>query len=421
MSIDGKKSRPRRFALAQLREFGILPHCRMNGIPETQGHTTAVRALVGGASAVVILAGVKLAAEFIIPVILAFFIAVLSYPMMRWMRGRRVPQPVALILTLLVDLSVLVAVGFVAASLFSDFQAKWTDNYQDRIRHSTVHAVSWLEHTLSNAGVEGVREAFNSMINIDALLKLATDNVGGVVTGLTSVVKLTLLILLLVGFMLADAGNFARKLPMVHGVGGPDFCGWARVATDIQKYLGIKTLTSVLTGFAAWGLCQFFGLDFAILWGLVAFAFNYIPAVGSIIAAVPPVMLALVQLGWTQMLGVGIGYLAINMILGNIIEPTLQGKRFGISVVVVLLSVLFWGWLLGLAGMFLAVPLTMLVKVALSTSPELRWIPALIETDKSLGPMAQAIVEKVKGSDPEKSQPDAESGATTGETGPTPP
>jgi len=382
----------------------------MNGLLESQRNSTAIRALIGGASAVLILAGIKLAADFIIPVILAFFIAVLSYPMLRWLRARGVPQPIALVLTLIVDLSLLVAIGFVAASLFSDFQAKWTDNYQDRIRHSTVHAVAWLEHTLASAGVEGVREAFNSMINIDALLKLATDNVGGVVTGLTSVVKLTLLILLLVGFMLADAPNFASKLPAVHQVGGPDFRVWSRVTSDIQKYLGIKTLTSVCTGVAAWALCHFVGLDFAILWGLVAFAFNYIPAVGSIIASVPPLILSIVQLGWTQMLAVAIGYLAINMILGNIIEPTLQGKRFGISVVVVLLSVLFWGWLLGLAGMFLAVPLTMLVKVVLSTSPELRWISALIENEKSLGPMAQAIVEKVKGQDAEKSQHEAKEG-----------
>ena len=370
----------------------------------------ATQALLAAAAAIIVLAGVKLAADFITPIIIGFFIAVLSYPLMRWFEARRIPRALALPLTIIIDLSILVAFVFLAASLFSDFQQKWTESYQDRIRHSAVHTLAWTEETLQSIGVEGVREGFDSMINIDALLKLATDNVGGVVTGLTSVVRLTMLVLLLVGFMLADASGFVRKLQTVHLIGGPDFRGWTRVTSDVQKYLAIKTVVSLATGIAAWALCRAIGLDFALLWGIVAFGLNFIPAVGSIIASIPPLILALIQFGWPQMVIIAAGYFAINTIFGNIIEPTLQGRRFGISILVVLLSVLFWGWLLGIAGMFLAVPLTMLLKVALSTSSEFRWISAMLENEKSMPMMAQAIVEKVKGGDGEPAGTTPDSG-----------
>lgn len=374
----------------------------------------ATQALLAAAATIVVLAGVKLAADFITPIIIGFFIAVLSYPLMRWFEARRIPRTLALPLTIIIDLSILVAFAFLAASLFSDFQQKWTESYQDRIRHSAVHTLAWTEETLQSIGVEGVREGFDSMINIDALLKLATDNVGGVVTGLTSVVRLTMLVLLLVGFMLADASGFVRKLQTVHLIGGPDFRGWTRVTSDVQKYLAIKTVVSLATGIAAWALCRAIGLDFALLWGIVAFGLNFIPAVGSIIASIPPLILALIQFGWPQMLIIAAGYFAINTVFGNIIEPTLQGRRFGISILVVLLSVLFWGWLLGIAGMFLAVPLTMLLKVALSTSHEFQWISAMLENEKSMPMMAQAIVEKVRGGEGEGSSTTTDSNKSKG-------
>ena len=112
------------------------------------------------------------------------------------------------------------------------------------------------------------------------------------------------------------------------------------------------------------------------LWGMVAFVLNYIPAIGSIIAAIPPVLIALVQVGmgpWHS-LGVAIGYLIINVIFGNVIEPMLLGKRFGVSTLVVILSVIFWRWVWGPVGMFLAVPLTMIVMVMLENSKDFRWV-----------------------------------------------
>lgn len=341
----------------------------------------------------------KLAAEFLIPVMLGFFIAVLSFPLMAWLRTKRVPHGLALLLTLLFDLAVLVLIGLIGVSLFADFQEKWQSFYSVRLGELSVTGVAWTETTLASAGIQGFRESFNEFINVDAILKLATENVGLVLGGVTSVLKLTVLVLLLVGFMLAEGAAFTRKLPGVRDAGGPDFSALTRVTGDVQKYLSIKTMVSAATGLCAWGLCAGLGLDFAPLWGMVAFVLNFIPAIGSIVAAIPPMLLGLVQFGFGHFAIIGLGYLAINTIWGNIIEPTLQGRRFGISTIVVVVSVLFWGWLLGIAGMFLAVPLTMLVKVALDMSPESHWLSALIDQEKSMPAVAQALVDKVKGTD----------------------
>jgi predicted PurR-regulated permease PerM len=147
-----------------------------------------------------------------------------------------------------------------------------------------------------------------------------------------------------------------------------------RSATDIQKYLGVKTLISALTGVLAGTWCWFLDLQYPLLWAILAFVFNYIPAVGSSAASIPAIVEALVQHGTSGAIGVAIGYGLVNFSLDNFVQPQLLGNRFGISALVVVLSVIFWGWLWGPLGMFLAVPLTMVIKVLLDNNEEFRWI-----------------------------------------------
>ena len=176
---------------------------------------------------------------------------------------------------------------------------------------------------------------------------------------------------------------------------------------EIQKYLGIKTAVSMVTGILAWLVCTIFGVDFPILWGMVAFGFNYIPAIGSLLAAIPPIVLALIlhDTIWPAA-GVLFGYLAINVTLGNFLEPMVLGNRFGISTVVVILSVLFWGYVWGPVGMFLAVPLTMMVKVMLDNSNDFQWLSVLM----GKGPRKRGVIDQMvraEGEDEKgKKQPD---------------
>lgn len=171
---------------------------------------------------------------------------------------------------------------------------------------------------------------------------------------------------------------FGRRMDAVCDARGPNIQRMLSAVKDTQRYLAIKTMISLVTGVLAGMLCWAAGLDFWPLWGILAFALNYVPVVGSFIAGVPPTVLALLVMGTPAAVAVMGGFLLINTFLGNFVEPMLMGRRFGLSTLVVLLSVMFWGWLWGPFGMLLAVPLTMMVKVILDNSDEFRWIAVAI-------------------------------------------
>ena len=200
--------------------------------------------------------------------------------------------------------------------------------------------------------------------------------------GINFVFWTTLLVLILTVFMLSEARMFGRRKNAILEARGPNFDRFMNSSADIQRYLAMKTVVSLATGLLAGFLCWAAGLDFFVLWGIVAFTMNFIPVLGSIIAGIPPVILAFLVNDAASALAVGIGYISINIFLGNFLEPMLMGRRFGLSTLVVIISVLFWGWIWGPVGMLLAVPLTMVVKVMLENSNELRWISVAITKEK---------------------------------------
>ena len=151
------------------------------------------------------------------------------------------------------------------------------------------------------------------------------------------------------------------------------------MVTEVQEYLGIKTFISLATGILLGAWCWVMGLDFPVLLGLMAFVLNYVPTVGSIIASAPAILLALIQVGFGHAVLVGAGFFAVNGVFGNLIEPNLLGRRLGLSTLVVILSLIFWGWVWGPVGALLAVPLTMIVKIMLENTSDLRWVAVLLD------------------------------------------
>ena len=150
------------------------------------------------------------------------------------------------------------------------------------------------------------------------------------------------------------------------------------------------------TGIAIGVWLAVIGVDYAMLWGLLAFLLNYVPNIGSIIAAVPTVLFAAVQLGPGAALWSAAGYLVVNVVVGSVVEPRFMGRGLGLSTLVVFLSLVFWGWVLGPVGMFLSVPLTMMIKIALDSRPDTHWIAVL------LGPEGAAEEElAARGSEPD--------------------
>jgi AI-2 transport protein TqsA len=327
----------------------------------------ASRFILSLAAFVVVVAGLRAAAPLVLPVMVAVFLAVVTLPMVAWLHQRRVPRPVAVLCTVAANMAGLAGIVVLLATSINEFTAA-SPRYQARLHLLVVSVLDWL----AGHGIEVPPTVYVDLLNPAALLEVVRT---GLVAALAVLSNIFLVLLTLV-FLLFEAPTLPARLQAA--LGG-DVERLSAVAREIQRYLALKTLLGALTGLLVGGWVAVVGVDFALLWGLIAFALNYIPNLGSILAAVPPVTLALIQLGPGHALVVVAGYLVVNLVLGNIVEPYVVGRRFGLSTLVVFLSLVFWGWVWGPVGMLLAVPLTMIVKVLLDNSAGLRWLGALLD------------------------------------------
>ena len=206
--------------------------------------------------------------------------------------------------------------------------------------------------------------------------------VANLFNALRGVLTNVFLIFFTVIFILLEASSFGTKVEAAFGKSAASLERPRLFLVNLGRYLGIKTVVSLVTGFLAWLLTWSIGLDFPLLWGMLAFLLNYVPTIGSIIAAVPAVLLALVQLGVPEAMATTVGFVAINISFGNFIEPRLMGYGVGISPLVVFVGLIVWGWIFGPVGMLLSVPLTMTLKLALESDESTRWIAILLGSER---------------------------------------
>jgi predicted PurR-regulated permease PerM len=162
--------------------------------------------------------------------------------------------------------------------------------------------------------------------------------------------------------------------------------GFGRFSDTLNRYLVIKSSMSLATGVTITIALYILGVDYPVLWGIIAFMLNFVPNIGSVIAAIPAVLMALVQFGFAAAGWVALVYVVVNSVYGNLVEPKLMGRSLGLSTLVVFASLVFWGWLLGPVGMFLSVPLTMTMKIAFEASDESRWLAVLLGSEDDLPP-----------------------------------
>lgn len=238
------------------------------------------------------------------------------------------------------------------------------------MRAQAASILAWLTGLGIKVSEQQLLEAFNPAAAMN-LVAIMLDGLRGVLTN-------SFLILLTVIFILLEASSFPAKLQAVSDRVQAALAGIDKFTDKVKRYMAIKTVFSLATGVVIAIWLAIVGVDYPLLWGLLAFLFNYIPNVGSILAAFPAVLLALLQLGVGAALWSGLGYLVINIIVGQVIEPRFMGRGLGLSTLVVFVSLVFWGWVLGPVGMFLSVPLTMTVKIALESSDETRWIAVFL-------------------------------------------
>ncbi len=368
----------------------------------------ATQMLLVLAALVVVIAGLKAAQVFFVPVLLAFFIATVSYPVTAWLMRRRMPPTVAVVLTVLVDFAFLAAVIVLGVVIVGDLQEKWDTEYYNLTKAKIEEASTSIAGKLEEWGVEDgalkVKEftqanlAELKSVKFGTIMSLGTNVVG---FALSFIASFGVVIILTV-FMLSEAHGFSNRFGAIREARGPNFSRMSGAMLDTQRYLGMKTLISLATGLMAGILCWVAGLDFALLWGILAFVMNFIPVVGSAIASLPPILLALISKdgGMADAVVVAGGYGLINMFLDNFVQPLLLGRRFGLSILVVVVSVLFWGWLWGLVGIILAVPLTMILKVILDNSDEFRWVAIAIGQENKQQQEEAAVLPTPEGETP---------------------
>ena len=318
------------------------------------------------AAVIIVIAGMKQSASLLVPFLLSVFIAVLSLPAMNALERLGLSAGVSL---LTVVLGVFVAglmLSLLIGSSIDEF-SRSLPQYQQQITVYKNQAIS----RLAGIGVEIPEAVGSEMLDPNAAMRLLSS----VFKSFGSVLTNSFLIFITVIFILLEAKSFSRKFARISDEQSAfvdDFVG------KLNGYMGIKTWTSVITGVLVTLWLWLLGVDNAQLWGVMAFLLNYVPNIGSFIAAVPAVLLALVQLGPGSALLAALGYLVVNIIIGNVIEPRFMGKGLGLSTLVVFLSLVFWGWVLGPVGMLLSVPLTITVKLALDSKPETRWLGVLL-------------------------------------------
>jgi predicted PurR-regulated permease PerM len=331
----------------------------------------------------------KAAAGFLVPIAFAFFLSILSYPLTRWLVRLHLPRTLALGLTIALNTAVVAGLIYSAISLIGSFQQE-LPRYLSAVERQINQAAAWMQEQ----GVEGAVATAQRMFDWGGLIRYLTQQdvmtaigsmLGSTFGTVAAVFASMVIVFITMIFILMEAHGTNQRILAVQLAGGPDLTTLLQSVTDIQKYLGIKTLISFLTGLLAGVCCMLFGLKYPLLWAILAFVFNFIPAVGSSLASFPAIIEALVQNGWGSAIGMALSYGLINFSLDNFVQPTLLGRRFGISSLVVILSVIFWGWLWGPVGMFLAVPLTMVIKVLLDNSEEFRWISVAMSKKKVVG------------------------------------
>jgi len=325
---------------------------------QTENRNLTQKYLLSLAAFVIIVAGMKASASLLVPFFLSIFIAIISAPAIFWMKSKGTPTLLAIIIGLLTLLAALLAIATLLGNSVNDFTNE-IPAYRIRFFNQLDQFAAWV----SQYGIDIDTSKLSSYVDPDSIFNLAKRTFAG----FSGLLSQGFFIMLMTIFIIVEASSFPVKIKAILGESA-SMSNFDDFVNTIKNYMALKTLTSLATGLIITCILLFIGIEYAVLWGLLAFLLNFIPTIGSIIAAVPAVILAIVQvdLTWVDIILTLGAYIAVNVSIGSIIEPRFLGKELGLSALVVFMSLIFWGWVLGPVGMLLSVPLTMTLKIALN-------------------------------------------------------
>jgi len=312
------------------------------------------------ATLVVILGGIKLSAEIMVPFLMALFFAIVLNPLVSWLMRRGIRRGLAISLVVLV---VLIGLALIIAMIAGSLQ-EFSEVYP-QLQAQAEQKLAIIQHFAARFHIMISPESLAQRLDPNAVMDVATTMLGQFSGAMTQIV----LVMMTVIFMLFEVHHLPYKLR--YALVNPQIriAGLHRALKGVTHYLALKTLISLATGILVWLALMALGVKFALLWGLVAFVLNFVPNIGPVIAGIPPVLQALLLNTPLEAGLVATLFIAIHMLLGNLLEPRVMGRGLGLSSLVVFLSLIFWGWLLGPVGMLLSVPLTSVCKILMETTP----------------------------------------------------
>jgi len=330
--------------------------------------------MISAAAVIILIFGMQAAKVLLVPLLLAIFLALITVRPMLWMQKRGVPSVAGALIIVTAMMFLLAIVAAIVGSSVAEFTAA-LPTYQERLDVVVKKIITFVaERVDGDLSVESLGERLDPGWAM-GLVASILNSVGDVLTNV-------FLIFFTMVFILLEASTIPTKIAAAFGKGADEFERPRIFLDNLGRYLGIKTVVSIATGLLIGILTWTIGLDFPLLWGMLAFLLNYVPNIGSIIAAVPAVLMAMLQLGAGEAMAVAVSFLGVNMLFGNIIEPRLLGHGVGISPLVVFIGLVFWGWVFGPVGMLLSVPLTMALKMGLERDERTQWIALFLGSER---------------------------------------
>ena len=340
-------------------------------VNDTKSQGSPVTIVVVLAGLVIISAGMRAIASVLVPILIAGFLAILLTPSVRALLERNWPKGLAVVTTVLGT----VIVAFLLTVLVGDSLVRFSrqvPEYATGVQGMKDDIFAWLSQRGIGRDLEG--GVLDSALDTSRILALTRDVLGGV----ANLAGKGVIILLLAAFALLEVDRRQDVFEKALGKQTTVFTTLRRYSSQVVQYLKVKTWMSAGTGLAIGLSLWLLGVDYPVLWGVLAFLLNFVPTVGSLIAAIPPILLALLQYGIGRAIGVIVAVLVVNIMFSNIIEPRIMGRSFGISPVTVLVALLYWAWVFGPVGMIIAIPLTVALKIVLEGNEKTTWVAGLM-------------------------------------------
>ena len=352
-----------------------------------QNNKVAKNFLVSTSCIFFIFCCLKLASGFFIPFFFSVFIALLIFPITDWLIEHKVPKILSIIISLLLVFASLTSIFLLSFFLLKDFALSWNEKYRFILEGRLLLFLDYINQVLRSFGIEEKQGLELLKYLLEQVKFLQEFNLSylwnfgaGVAGGIFDVLTFTLLVFVITIFLVIELTTYKKSSLLQKEILDSI---WNRLIlrslNEIRKFLGIKTIVSIITGLLIGLICRFFSLDFYVLWGLLAFLLNYIPVFGSLIAILFPVCFSLILQDFSSALWISIFSLSTNLIIGNFVEPLVLGNTLKLSKLVVIVSVIFWGWLWGAFGMFFAVPFLIFIRIIANQNSQLQWLTYFLQ------------------------------------------